>query len=97
MQEESYAKDESVKEEPSDDEAECEVNCDEKMPSMWTAIVDPDRLHGRLQTTIRIGKSMNWRKPLGLIPKASESARIVPPMRSKFALIRRSKGIMFEI
>ena len=64
---------------------------------MGPAIVAPDQLHGRLQTTIRVGKSMNWCKPLGLISKASESARIFPPMRSKFSLIQRRKGIMFGI
>ena len=65
--------------------------------SMGTAIGAPDRLHGRLQTTTRVGKSMNWCKPLGLLSKASESARIFPPMRSKFSLIQRRKGIMFGI
>lgn len=54
---ESYAKDESVKEKPGDDEAEGEVNRDEKMPRIWLAIVSPDRLHGRLGTRIRASKA----------------------------------------
>ena len=52
MHEESYAKDESVKEEPGDDEAEGEVDGDEEMPGTRLAIVAPDRLHVRPRTAI---------------------------------------------
>lgn len=48
---EPYTKYESVKAEPGGNEAEGEVYRDCEMPSAWAAIVDPDRVHWRLQTS----------------------------------------------
>lgn len=58
--EESYGEDESIKDEPSKEEANGEVDSDEEMRGVWGNIVAPERFHLCLGTTIR-PKSINQR------------------------------------
>ena len=52
IEQEPYAKDESVDEEPGDDEADSKIDSDGEMRLVRCGSVAPDRVHVRVRTRI---------------------------------------------